>query len=55
MRTKTKSGVIINLSVNFVVFKKQMEVPKYSRMGSIDEIENNDYNLNIFRYIDSFL
>jgi type I restriction enzyme M protein len=37
------------------VFNKQIEVPKYSRMVSIDEIADakNDYNLNIPRYIDS--
>jgi type I restriction enzyme M protein len=37
------------------VFNKQIEVPKYSRMVSIDEISDakNDYNLNIPRYIDS--
>ena len=37
------------------VFNKQIEIPKYSRMVSFDEIsdEKNDYNLNIPRYIDS--
>ena len=35
------------------VFNKQLEVPKYSRMVSVAEIEANDYNLNIPRYIDS--
>lgn len=35
------------------VFNKQLEVPKYSRMVSVAEIESNDYNLNIPRYIDS--
>jgi type I restriction enzyme M protein len=35
------------------VFNKQAEVPKYSRMVSVEEIERNDYNLNIPRYIDS--
>jgi type I restriction enzyme M protein len=37
------------------VFNKQIEVPKYSRMVSIDEIADakNDYNLNIPRYIDN--
>jgi type I restriction enzyme M protein len=35
------------------VFNKQIEVPKYSRMVSVAEIETNDYNLNIPRYIDS--
>jgi type I restriction enzyme M protein len=37
------------------VFNKQIEVSKYSRMVSLDEIADakNDYNLNIPRYIDS--
>ncbi|MBA2396884.1 MAG: type I restriction-modification system subunit M [Ktedonobacteraceae bacterium] len=35
------------------VFNKQLEVPKYARMVSVAEIEENDYNLNIPRYIDS--
>src|SRR5437660_690833 len=35
------------------VFNKQIELPKYSRMVSVAEIETNDYNLNIPRYIDS--
>jgi len=35
------------------VFNKQLEVPKYSRMVSVEEIEKNDFNLNIPRYIDS--
>lgn len=35
------------------VFNKQLEIPKFSRMVSVAEIESNDYNLNIPRYIDS--
>lgn len=35
------------------VFNKQQEVVKYSRMVSIDEVEKNEFNLNIPRYIDS--
>jgi len=35
------------------VFNKQIEVPRYSRMVSIQEIERNAFNLNIPRYIDS--
>jgi len=37
------------------VFTKQTDVPKYSRLVSIEEISapQNDYNLNIPRYIDS--
>jgi type I restriction enzyme M protein len=35
------------------VFNKQLEVPKYSRIVPIIEIEEKEYNLNIPRYIDS--
>lgn len=34
-------------------FTKQGEIPKYSRMVPLTEIEINDFNLNIPRYIDS--
>ena len=35
------------------VFNKQLEIPKYSRIVSVVEIEKNEFNLNIPRYIDS--
>ncbi len=35
------------------VFTKRLEIPKYSRMVSFEEIEKNDFNLNLPRYIDS--
>ena len=35
------------------VFNRQLEIEKYSRMVSFEEIEKNDFNLNIPRYIDS--
>lgn len=36
------------------VFEKQIDIPKYSRMVPMKEIaEDNEYNLNIPRYIDS--
>ena len=35
------------------VFNKRHEVPKYSHMVSVDEIEKNEFNLNLPRYIDS--
>ena len=35
------------------VFNTQIEVAKFSRMVPYEEIENNEYNLNIPRYIDS--
>jgi type I restriction enzyme M protein len=35
------------------VFNRRLELPKYSRMVPFDEIERNEFNLNIPRYIDS--
>lgn len=35
------------------VFNKRLEFPKYSRMVSFEEIEKNEFNLNLPRYIDS--
>jgi type I restriction enzyme M protein len=35
------------------VFTKRLEVAKYSRMVSVEEIEKNEFNLNLPRYIDS--
>ncbi len=35
------------------VFTAQVEQPGYSRMVSFEEIEKNDFNLNLPRYIDS--
>lgn len=34
------------------VFNKRTDLPKYSRMVSHDEIEKNEFNLNLPRYID---
>jgi type I restriction enzyme M protein len=35
------------------VFTPQTDVPRFARMVSFDEIEKNDCNLNLPRYIDS--
>lgn len=35
------------------VYRAQAEVPKYARMVGLDEIERNDFNLNLPRYIDA--
>lgn len=34
-------------------FRRQVDVPRYARMVSFDEIAENDFNLNIPRYIDA--
>lgn len=35
------------------VYHQQQEVPKYSRLVSRDELEQEEYNLNIRRYVDN--
>src|SRR5713101_2993378 len=35
------------------VFKKRLDAPKYARMVSVEEIEKNEFSLNLPRYIDS--
>jgi type I restriction enzyme M protein len=35
------------------VFTRQLEIPKYSRMVNFTDIERNEFNLNLPRYIDS--
>ena len=35
------------------VFEEKKEIPKYSRLVDIKEIEENDFNLNIRRYVDN--
>ncbi len=35
------------------VFTRRLEIPKYARMVPFEEIERNEFNLNIPRYIDS--
>lgn len=35
------------------VFDNNLEIPKYSRLVDIKEIEENDFNLNIRRYVDN--
>ena len=35
------------------VFNKRLEIPKYSRIVTVEEIEKNEFNLNLPRFIDS--
>ena len=35
------------------VFTRRLDVPRYARMVGVEEIEKNDFNLNLPRYIDS--
>ena len=35
-------------------YRKREDVDKYAHVASIEEIEENDFNLNIPRYVDTF-
>ena len=35
-------------------YQKRKDVDKYAHVASIEEIEENDFNLNIPRYVDTF-
>jgi len=35
-------------------FKSRETIDKYSYLASLDEVKENDYNLNIPRYVDTF-
>lgn len=36
------------------VYKNRLEVEKYSHIATYEEIEKNEFNLNIPRYVDTF-
>ena len=36
------------------LYKKRVDVEKEAHLASYEEIEKNDYNLNVTRYIDTF-
>lgn len=43
-------------NINKIVetYKKRRSIDKYAHLASIEEVKNNDYNLNIPRYVDTF-
>lgn len=43
-----------NIKKIFETYKERKEMQKYSHIASMEEIEENDYNLNIPRYVDTF-
>jgi type I restriction enzyme M protein len=43
-----------NINKIFQVYKDRKEIKKYSHIAKIQEIRDNDYNLNIPRYVDTF-
>lgn len=51
-----KINQITNEHVNEILetFKERKEVSKFSHIASFEEIKDNDFNLNISRYVDTF-
>ena len=43
-----------NLEKIFDTYSNREEIEKYSHLATLDEIKDNDYNLNIPRYVDTF-
>ena len=43
-----------NISKIVETYHNRVDIPKYSHVASIEEIRENDYNLNIPRYVDTF-
>ena len=43
-----------NIQKIIETYEKREDVEKYAHVASIEEIEENEYNLNIPRYVDTF-
>jgi type I restriction enzyme M protein len=43
-----------NIEKIFEIYKQRKEIEKYSHRASLDEIKENEFNLNIPRYVDTF-
>jgi len=43
-----------NIEKIISTFKERKEIEKYSHLATLQEIKDNDYNLNIPRYVDTF-
>ena len=43
-----------NIKKIFETYKDRKEVEKYSHKATLEEIKENDFNLNIPRYVDTF-
>ena len=39
----------------FNTFKERKDVDKFAHVATFDEIQENDFNLNITRYVDTFV
>lgn len=54
-KEKNQNGLSQN-DLNKIIscYTKRMDIEKYSHLASFEEIKENDYNLNIPRYVDTF-
>lgn len=43
-----------NIAKIIDTYKKRVSIPKYSHLADLNEIKENEYNLNIPRYVDTF-
>ena len=43
-----------NIDKIFSTYKKREDIERYAHVASFDEIQENDFNLNIPRYVDTF-
>ena len=54
--TEGKVNILTEEHINKIVqtYAERKEVEKYCHIASLDEVKENDYNLNIPRYVDTF-
>ena len=43
-----------NIDKIITTFRNRIEEPKYSHVAKLQEVNDNDYNLNIPRYVETF-
>ena len=42
-----------NINKIIAAYRERKDIPKYAHLASIEEIRQNEYNLNIPRYVDT--
>ena len=53
---KNNLNILTNENIDKIVstYKNRLEIEKYSHNTTISEIKENDYNLNVKRYVDTY-
>ena len=56
MEKRQKKNTLSEENINKIVetYHNREDVDKYAHVATIEEIKENDYNLNIPRYVDTF-